>query len=111
MAANRQEAPKLTHTRLTPAVREDLEEIWHYTAHPWSLTQADRHLDELEDVFNRLLAFPEMAALHREFDPPVRLHLSDQHLIVCQVADDHLVVPRVLGGRRDWRHVLKTIDP
>lgn len=66
---------------------------------------------ELEDVFNRLLAFPEMGAPRREFGPPVRLHLSDQHLIVCQVADDHLVVPRVLGGRRDWRHVLKTIDP
>ncbi|MGB1005638.1 MAG: type II toxin-antitoxin system RelE/ParE family toxin, partial [Thalassobaculaceae bacterium] len=72
---------------------------------------ATRHLDELEDVFNRLLAFPEMAALRREFDPPVRLHPSDQHLIVCQVADDHLVVPRVLGGQRDWRHILKTIDP
>ncbi|MEE3048154.1 MAG: type II toxin-antitoxin system RelE/ParE family toxin [Pseudomonadota bacterium] len=82
----------MTHTRLTPAVREDLEEIWHYTAHPWSLTQANRHLDELEDVFNRLLAFPEMAAPRREFGPPVRLHLSDQHLIVCQVADDHLMV-------------------
>ena len=47
-------ANKLTHVRLTPAARSDLEAIWLYTMQSWSADQADRYTDILEDTFYRL---------------------------------------------------------
>ena len=68
----------LTAYRLTPAARNDLKDIWLYTLQQWSITQADRYADILEDTFDRLLFMPEMAREHPEFDPPVRIHPSSK---------------------------------
>lgn len=100
----------LTHYRLTPAAQDDLEEIWLYSAQTWSIEQADRYIDALEETFGRLLFMPEMARERPEFDPPVRVHSSTEHVIVYRIKDDHLAVLRVLGGGQDWQTILRAID-
>ncbi len=75
----------LTAYRLTPAAQRDLEDIWLYTAQTWSMAQADRYSDIMEDTFDRLLFMPEMARERSEFDPPVRIHPSAEHLIIYRV--------------------------
>ena len=67
-------ASNLGAYRLTPAARRNLEDMWLYTAQTWSMAQADRYTDIIEDAFDRLLFMPEMAREHPEFDPPVRIH-------------------------------------
>jgi len=69
-------ASDLTSYLLTPAARNDLEDIWLYTVQQWSAEQADRYIDILEDTFDRLLFMPEMARARPEFDPAVRIHPS-----------------------------------
>ena len=96
--------------RLTPAAQRDLEDIWLYTAQTWSMAQADRYTDIIEDTFDRLLYMPEMARERLEFDPPVRIHTSAEHQIIYRVERDHLLILRVLGAGQDWQAVLRAAD-
>lgn len=103
-------ASSLTTYRLTPAAQNDLEDIWLFTAQQWSMAQADRYTDILEDTFDRLLFMPEMARERTEFDPPVRIHPSAEHLIIYQIKGDHLVILRILGAGQDWQAILRAVD-
>jgi toxin ParE1/3/4 len=105
MARNR-----LNQYRLTPAAQKDMEEIWRYGASTWSVHQADLYTDSLEDAFNRLLTFPELARERPEFTPPVRIYPSGEQIVVYMIADDHLNVMRILGGRQDWNSILRALD-
>jgi len=103
-------ASSLTAYQLTPAAQNDLEDIWLYTAQRWSAAQADRYTDILEDILERLLFMPEMARERREFDPPVRIHPSSEHLIIYRVENNHLAILRILGAGQDWQAILRAVD-
>lgn len=103
-------ASNLTAYRLTPTAQRDLEDIWLYTAQTWSMAQADRYTDIIEDTCDRLLFMPEMARERLEFDPPVRIHPSAEHLIIYRVEEDQLVILRVLGAGQDWHAILRAAD-
>ena len=96
--------------RLAPAARRDLEDIWLYTAQTWTMAQADRYTDILEDTFDRLLFMPEMARERPEFDPPVRIHPSAEPLIIYRVKQDQLIILRLLGAGQDWHAILRAVD-
>ncbi len=103
-------ASNLTVYRLTPAAQTDLADIWLYTVQQWSVTQADRYTDILEDTLERLLFMPEMARERPEFDPPVRIHPSADHLIIYRIENDYLSILRVLGASQDWQAILRAVD-
>lgn len=103
-------AGDLTGYRLTPAARNDLEDIWLYSAQQWSVEQADRYADILEDTIDQLLFMPEMGRARSEFDPPVRIHPSAEHLIVYRIENDHLSIVRILGAGQDWQAILRMLD-
>jgi len=97
---------RLRDYRLAPTAATDLEDIWLYTARNWSVEQADRYTDALQTAFETLVAMPEIARERPEFDPPVRVHPSAQHVIIYRIEAGHLVILRVLGGRQNWRAFL-----
>lgn len=103
-------ADRLTHYHLSPAARNDLEDILRYTAHEWSVDQAELYSDGLEESVNRLLYIPEMARERTEFTPPVRIYRSSLHMVIYRIESDHLVILRVLGGKQDWQAVLRAIE-
>ncbi len=98
---------RLSHYRLTPAAERDLEDIWLYTAQNWSMEQADRYTDALEDAFETILSMPEIARERLEFTPPVRIHPSAQHAIIYWVEDDHIAIIRVLVFKQNWKVLLE----
>lgn len=100
----------LTSYRLTPAAQNDLEDIWLYSAQQWSPQQADGYTDILQDTFDRLLFMPQMARERPEFDPPVRIHPSAEHLIIYRVMSDHLAILRILGAGQNWQAILRAVD-
>jgi toxin ParE1/3/4 len=95
---------------LTPRALDDLENIWRYTAETWSVGQADRYIDDLTGMFETIAILPMLARERREFDPPVRIHAHESHLIVYLLADNHVAILRLLGGREGWVSVLKSAD-
>jgi len=53
---------------------------------------------------------PEMARERSEFSPPIRIHLSAEHLIIYRIESDHLAILRVLGAGQDWQAILRAMD-
>jgi len=102
---------RLTHYRLSPKALIDLDDIWRYTAETWSLDQADRYIDALVSTFETIVSMPTLAPERAEFTPPVRIHVHEEQVIVYTINRDHIVISRLLGGRQDWRSILKILDP
>ena len=96
--------------RLTPRALADLDDIWRFSAETWSIEQADRYVVELVRMFEAIAAMPTLARERSEFTPPVRIHVHESHLIVYTVAEDHVAILRLLGGRQDWVSLLKAAD-
>ncbi|MEB3419070.1 type II toxin-antitoxin system RelE/ParE family toxin [Salipiger marinus] len=103
-------ADDLTGIRLRPRAQADLEDIWRFGAETWSPEQADRYLDGLLAAFGLLREMPLIARERDEFSPPVRIHPTGPHLVIYRIADRHLDVLRVLGGRQDWHRLLDALD-
>lgn len=102
---------KQTHYRLSPRAFDDLDDIWRYTAEIWSLNQADTYVDRLTKVFDGIVAMPDIARERVEFDPPVRIHVYQNHLIVYVIRQDHIVILRILGSRQNWQAMLRALEP
>lgn len=96
--------------RLTPAAERDLEDIWRYTEETWGRAQAERYVDGLWSVLQRLTSFPEMARLRAEFTPPVRVHATGRHVIVYIDSPESIDIIRILGARQDWLGMLSALD-
>ncbi len=99
-----------THYRLTPKAQQDLEDHWFYGAQTWSIEQADKYSDIVQQAFEHLLITPKIERERTEFDPPVRIHTVEKHLVIYRIQDDYLLILRILGGRQDWRSILSVID-
>lgn len=102
---------KPAHYRLAPKALADLDDIWRYTAETWSIDQADSYIDALVQSFETILSMPTMARERVEFNPPVRIHIHQYHLIIYMIDKDHIAVLRLLGGRQNWHAILTALDP
>lgn len=81
-------AGECTEYRLTPKAEDDLEAIWRYSAETWSAEQADTYIETLIRTIETSVAMPTIARERLEFDPPVRIHQSDEHLIIYYIDPD-----------------------
>jgi len=92
--------------RLTPMAREDLEEIWSYTATTWSVEQAERYTNQIIDAFDALATTPDRAVDVGDLrDGYFRWSIS-RHYIFFRELDDAFEVVRILHQSRDHkRHV------
>lgn len=98
------------HYRLSPKSLDDLDDIWRYTAEFWSVDQADNYIDDLANALETLVGMPSLGREYTEFNPPVRILIHNQHLVVYMVNIDHISVLRFLGGRQNWRAILAVLD-
>jgi toxin ParE1/3/4 len=97
-------------SRLTPRALADLDDIWRFSAETWSIEQADRYIDELARIFETIASMPILARERREFNPPVRIHVHESHLVVYTIAEGGVVILRLLGSRQDWLSILRDAD-
>lgn len=87
---------------LRPAAQQDLESIWNYTAHTWSVSQAETYARRLFSGFERPATKPDIARERTEYTPPVRIHRAGQHVIIYHLVGDHVEIIRVRHGREEW---------
>lgn len=91
---------------ILPQADADLEDIWLYTAHTWSIAQADHYIITLHRSFEMLCDMPTIARERPEITPPVRIHPSGQHYVIYRVVGETLTVLRVIHNRRSWQTLL-----
>lgn len=92
--------------QITPQTRQDLLDIWRYSADTWSPSRADRYIRDLDACFTVLSLHPQLASERVEFVPPVRLHRFGSHIIVYRTDGDTLSIVRVLHSRQNWAVIL-----
>ena len=66
---------------LSPEAAEDLLSIWHFGAIEWSPERADRHLRDIDDMFERLRDDPKLGHKRDELIADVRSIPVLPHLI------------------------------
>jgi toxin ParE1/3/4 len=88
--------------RTTRQADQDIIDIYLQGHREFGLRQAERYHEGLAATFDLIAANPRLARERPEFNPPVRLHPYQSHMIVYVVDDAGVLIVRVLQGRQEW---------
>jgi toxin ParE1/3/4 len=92
--------------RTTRQADQDIIDLYVRGALDFGAAQAERYYQGLIATFGLLAKNPRIARERTEFNPPVRAHPYQSHLIVYVLQDDGIVIVRVLHGRQEWERYL-----
>lgn len=79
----------------------DLEDIWVYTFHTWSLTQADRYHSIIVKEIEFLATHPKSGKDQNHIRAGYRSAKVKSHIIFYRVLETELEVIRILHDRMD----------
>ena len=92
--------------KTTRQADQDIIDIYVHGAAAYGIDQAERYHQGLVKAFEILAENPLLARERNEFDPPVRLHPCQAHMIAYLTRPEGILIVRVLHGRRAWeRHL------
>ena len=77
---------------LTPQAILDLEDIYEYTQHYWSLNQADIYQDLLFETMNTILFSPEIGTDYSFMKMKYQKLLSGKHIIFYRIEDIKCII-------------------
>ena len=86
---------------LSPEAIVDLQDIYDFTLDEWGEAQAEKYLNEIYSVFDRLTQHPNIGRLRAELSDGLRSTPVGAHVIYFMPWQDHLAIVRVLHGARD----------
>lgn len=92
--------------KTTRRADQDIIDIYVRGAAEFGVEQAERYHEGLVSVLELLAENPHLARERTEFDPPVRLHPYQAHMIAYVLRNDGILVIRVLHGRQAWERYL-----
>jgi toxin ParE1/3/4 len=85
---------------------QDIIDIYLWGCREFGQPQAERYHEGLAATLDLIADNPRIARERTEFNPPVRLHPYQSHMIVYLLDDRGVLVVRVLHGRQDWERWL-----
>lgn len=85
--------------KFSPAARQDLRDIWRYSAENWGKARADAYIGDLYAAFSRLAQFPGSGHLDERYGAGIRLSRSGLHLIIHRASENAIEVIRILHGQ------------
>jgi toxin ParE1/3/4 len=85
---------------LSRRAREDLREIWNYTADRWDIDQADRYVENR--TIGLVAADPERGRPYDRAGRGYRMIASGAHMIFFRKLEDGVFIVRVLHQRMDF---------
>jgi toxin ParE1/3/4 len=92
--------------KTTRQADQDIIDIYVRGIAEFGVDQAERYHEGMVSVFDLLAENPRLARERPEFNPPVRLHPYQAHMIAYIIRDDGILIIRVLHGRQAWEQVL-----
>ena len=92
----------------TREAARDLIGIYLYGFENFGEEQAEHYFSGLTDCFDLLTRHPHSCRERTEFNPPVRIHHYNRHLIIYTSGEAGVLIVRVLHDSMDVpRHLLK----
>lgn len=85
----------------TPRARRDIDDIWDYSVARWGDEQAERYVRAIQLAIEAIAADPRRALPCDDIRPGYRKHRSASHVVFVRLAEDDLIVVRVLHARMD----------
>lgn len=83
----------------------DLNDIWQYTFHKWSETQADKYYSELEFACTQIGGNPELGKEYNDISENLLGLRIAKHIIFYQVIDRQEVeIIRILHAQMDLKN-------
>ena len=86
---------------LTNEADSDLDEIFDYTEDEHGFDQAVKYLSDLENMFAQLVKYPNLGRERKEIKKGIFSFAEQLHTVVYQIEKDHLIMVRVLDGKKD----------
>ncbi len=86
---------------LSEIADKDLEDIFDYTVDEFEFDQAEKYLLEIEEIFQNLIANPQIGKKRDEIKQGLYSFPKDNHIIFYRILDNHIRVVRVLHGSQD----------
>lgn len=94
--------------QLTSLCNQDINEIWEYTFHKWSVRQADKYYDLLIESFIQITIDPNCGKNYDGVDPNLLGLKTGKHIVFYEIIDDHTIeINRVLHQSMDIESKIK----
>jgi toxin ParE1/3/4 len=91
---------------LSNRAREDLREIWSYTADRWGISQADRYALGLHRAIETVANDPDRARSCDHIRAGYRKYSAGAHVLFFRIITEGIEVVRILHQRMDFeRHL------
>ena len=87
--------------RISRLAELDLEEIWMYSYHTWSKTQADNYYHQLFKSIDALCKHPEQGISIDDIKQGHRKMLVNSHMIIYKYDQYEVWIDRILHQRMD----------
>ena len=84
-----------------PDAQVDIRDILLYTLARWSSEQRRRYRGDLDRAMRSLLIYPELGPSRNDLFPGCRNLAINEHVVFYTIADNEIVVLRVLHGNQD----------
>lgn len=79
----------------------DLEKIFDYTFEEFGFNQAVKYLDEIDEVFVKIINTPEIGRSRNEIKKSVYSLPIGSHIVFYTIQIDYIRILRVLHGAKD----------
>jgi len=86
---------------LSQEADNDLEEIFDYTFEEFGFNQAVKYLDEIAEVFVKIINTPEMERSRNEIKKSLYSLPTGSHVVFYTIQIDRIRIVRVLHGAKD----------
>lgn len=86
---------------LSQEADNDLEKIFDYTLEEFGFNQAVKYLDEIAEVFVKIIKTPEIGRSRNEIKKNLYSLPIGSHVVFYTIQIDHIRIVRVLHGAKD----------
>jgi toxin ParE1/3/4 len=94
----------VTHAELSALAEADLADLWVSIATD-DIDRADRFLDELRALAQKLAELPHMGRVRPDFGADVRAFPYHEYLVIYRPQPNGIGIARVVHGKRDLARI------